>query len=174
MGDDRKKSWREIDQQREKGGSGGKRRRDDLEFARERASKSQAYRSYKSNLDKLFSGGGAQLPEHMRERLGPASEEAQHQGQLLDALKKSPGADSLRAYLDAELELPEDPRLLMSLLDIRDEALLVPVLKRLLDLVEGGKKPNRMLLIQRLQAVDNFADDDEVKELAAMIRAAVD
>ena len=69
MSDDRpKKSWRELDQMRDKGGS--RARRDPTERSRERASKTQAYSAYKSQLDKLFTPGGAQLPEHMRAKLG--------------------------------------------------------------------------------------------------------
>lgn len=171
MGDDRpKKSWREIDQMRSKGGS---RRRDDTEFRRDRASKTAAYSAYKSQLDKLFTPGGAALPEHMRAKLGPQSEESKALREATENLKNNPGEDSLRAYLDGGFELPNDPRLLMSLTDVRDETLLQPVLKQLLDLVEDGKKPNRMLLMQRLQTVENFAEDDETLDLVKMIRAVL-
>lgn len=173
MSDDRpKKSWRELDSMRDKGGSG--RRRDPSERSRERASKSQAYSAYKSNLDKLFKPGGAQLPEHMRDKLGPQTEESKARAQLMSALTDKPGEDSLRAVVDAGESLPDDPRLLMRLLDVRDEGLLRPVLQQLLDIVEDGKKPNRMLLIQRLESVKNFAEEDETIELADMIRAALD
>jgi len=173
MSDDRpKKSWRELDQMRDKGGSG--RRRDPSERDRERASKSQAYSAYKSHLDKLFTPGGAQLPEHMREKLGPQSDEAKARAQMLTALKDKPSADTLRPLVEAGEPLPDDPRLLMSLLDVRDEPLLRAVLQQLLDIVEGGKKPNRMLLIQRLEAVKNFAAEDETLELVDMTRAALE
>lgn len=173
-GDDRpKKSWRELDAARDKGGSGG-RRRDPSERDRERASKSQAYSAYKGQLDKLFKPGGAQLPEHMRAALGPQSEESKAKRAVLEALNATPNEETLRAALDAGVELPSEPRLLTGLLDVRDEALLRPVLQRLLDLVEDGKKPNRMLLIQRLEAVRQRAEDSEVLDLADMIRAALD
>lgn len=173
MSDDRpKKSWRELDAMRDKGGSGG-RRRDPTDRGRERASKTQAYSAYKSQLDKLFTPGGAQLPEHMRAALGPQSEESKAKAQRVAALKDSPGEASLRAIVDAGEALPDDPRLLMRLLDVRDEALLRVVLQQLLDIVEDGKKPNRMLLIQRLEAVKNFAEEDETIELADMTRAAL-
>lgn len=174
MSDDRpKKSWRELDRQRESGG-GSARRRDPTERNRERASKTQAYSAYKSQLDKLFTPGGAQLPEHMREKLGPQSDDAKARRALLEALTKAPGEASLRALLEAGEALPEEPRLLMSLLDVRDEALLRPVLQQLLDIVEDGKKPNRMLLVQRLESVKNFAEEDETLELVSMLRAALD
>ena len=174
MSDDRpKKSWRELDRQRESGG-GSRSRRDPSERNRERASKTQAYSAYKSQLDKLFTPGGAQLPEHMREKLGPQSEESKARRELIEALTKDPKEATLRPLIDAGEALPEDPRLLMRLLDIRDESLLRPVLQQLLDIIEDGKKPNRMLLIQRLESVKNFAEEDETLELVDMTRAALD
>ena len=173
MSDDRpKRSWKDIDAQRDKKRSGG--RRDTSERNRERASKTAAYSAYKSHLDKLFTPGGAQLPEHMRAKLGPQSDESKQKRELLDALSAKPGADSLRAVVDAGIELPDDPRMLMGLLDIREEPLLRAVLTRLLDIIEGGKRPNRMLLIQRLESVKHFAEDSETLELVDMTRAALD
>ncbi len=168
---DRKKSWREIDQGRTSGGSGGGRRDPDA-FHRERIAKTAAYSKYKSNLDKLFKeGGGGALPEHLQAKLGPVSEEAQAKSKLHTQLKNKPNEKSLKTFLKAGLALPDDARLLMSLLDIQDEELLRPVLQKLLEIVEDGKKPSRMLLIQRLEAVKNFAQEDETLELAQMIRA---
>jgi hypothetical protein len=173
-GDDRpKKSWRELDAARDKGGGGG-RRRDPSERDREKASKSQAYSAYKSQLDKLFKPGGAQLPEHMRAALGPQSDESKTKRALLEALSADPGEATLRAMVEAQVALPPEPRLLTGLLDVRDEALLRTVLQALLELVEVGKKPNRMLLIQRLEAVKNRSESRETVELADMVRAALD
>lgn len=172
MGDDRpKKSFSERDKMRREASLG---RRDSSDRDRDRASKTQAYSAYKSQLSKLFSPGGAQLPEHMREKLGPQSEEAKAERALMDGLTQDPGEATLRAFLEQGLTLPPDPRLLMRLLDIRDEALLRPVLQQLLDIIEDGKKPNRMLLIQRLESVKNFAEEDETIELVDMTRAALE
>lgn len=174
MSDDRpKKSWRELDRQREKGGGGG-RRKDPEAWNRERIEKSASYSKYKSNLDALFKPGGAELPEAMRKTLGPASEESKEKRELTDALKKDPSEKTLKAYLAKDLPLPDDARLLMSLLDIRDESLVRPVLSTLLEIVESGKKPNRMLLIQRLEALRNWAEEAETVELAQLIRSALD
>ncbi len=172
MGDDRpKKTFAERDKMRREGALG---RRDSTDRDRDRASKTQAYSAYKSQLSKLFSPGGAQLPEHMREKLGPQSDEAKAQRALMDALTQDPGEATLRPFVEQGHELPPEPRLLMRLLDIRDEALLRPVLQRLLDIIEDGKKPNRMLLIQRLESVKNFAEEDETLDLVSMTRAALE
>lgn len=173
MSDDRpKKSWREIDASRDKQRGGT--RRDPDERLRERASRSAAYSKYKSQLDQLFKPGGADLPESLKAKLGPASESSKKSREALEALKKDPSEKTLTAYLETGAPLPEDPRLLMSLLDLRDEALVRTVLQALLDLVETGKKPNRMLLIQRLEALKNWAEEDETLALASTVRAALD
>lgn len=175
MSDDRpKKSWRELDRQRDKSGSGGGRRKDPDAWNRERIAKTAAYSKYKSNLDNLFKPGGAELPESMRAQLGPASESSKERRELTDALAKDPSEATLTAYLAKDYPLPDDARLLMRLLDVRNEALVRKVLEALLEIVETGKKPNRMLLIQRLEALKNWADEAETVELANMIRSALD
>ena len=171
MGDDRpKRSWKEIDQAREK----AQPRRDERERSRDKASSSASYSRYKQQLDQLFKPGGAQLPDHIRSKMGPASEGGQARRALYDALKSEPTEKNLSAVLEGGHPLPDDARLLMSLLGIRNEALIQPVLSQLLDVVESGKRPNRMLLIQRLEAVLAFAEEQETIDLAKTVRAALD
>lgn len=171
MGDDRRRSWREMDQARERGRSS----RDPSEQARERASKTAAYSQYKTQLDQLFKPGGAQLPESMRDKLGPASPEAAAQRARLEALREGPSDRALAACLEAGDPLPAEPRLLMSLLDLDKEAHLQAALQALLDLVEGeGDKPSRGLLIQRIEAVKNKTGSKKTLVLAKTLRAALD
>ena len=82
-------------------------------------------------------------------------------------------ATSLRAVIDAELPLPEDARFLMKLLDLEEDELLEPVLEKLLDIVESGKKPSRMLLIQKIDALVMRQGDGPAVELAKTLRAAL-
>jgi len=156
---DRRRSWREIDQAK---GKGSDRRPDETERNREKASKTHAYGAYKAQLDKLFTPGGAELPESMREKLGPASEEGKAQRKALDELKKAPTEAHLRALLAAGGSMPSDPRLLMRLLDAKDPELVLPVLEQLKALVDEGAKLSRPLLQQRLQSVLNQHDDEAV------------
>jgi hypothetical protein len=172
VSDDRKKSWREIDRARESG-SGGGRRRDPDEARRERAAKSGEYSAYKSQLDKLFTPGGAALPESLREKLGPQSEDARARRARLDALASDPSAATLGPVLAAGDPLPSDARLLMRLMDVRDPALLEPVLARLTELLEGGAQVNRMLLQQRIQATESALDDAEVTARLAALRRSL-
>src|SRR5688572_2661742 len=110
----------------------------------------------------------------MREKLGPTSPEAKAKREALDALRAQPNDETLSRALEAGVELPDDPRTLMTLLDSKNEALLVPVLRALLALIEGGKKLNRMLLVQKLDALKNRVSEDDVLELIAIVRAALD
>ena len=174
MSDDRpKKSWKEIDAARDRSGGGAK-RRDPDESARERAAKSAAYSKYKSQLDNLFKPGGTELPEQMKEKLGPTSEDSKKNREAADALRKGPSESTLSAYLETGQPLPDDPRLLTGLLDIKNEALMRPVLQALLALVESGKKPNRMLLIQRLEAAKNWVEDEATIELVNDLRDRIE
>jgi hypothetical protein len=173
--DDRpKKSWREIDSSRDKKSS-REPRRDPEERGRARVEKSAAYGKYKAQLDKLFTpGSGAALPESMRAKLGPTSEGSAEKKKLGDALRDKADGPSLKAYLDAGLELPEDARLLIRLLDVTDAALVEPVLSALLAIVEGGQKPSRMLLIQKLDALILRFGSGSAVDKARDIRAALD
>jgi len=172
MGDDRpKKSWKEKDAARDRGGA--KPARDPDARSREKVESSAAYSKYKSNLDKLFTPGGTSLPPALKEKLGPASEEGQKKQKLVADLSDKADLASLSAYLDAGLTLPADGRLLIRLLDVPDQPRLVPVLTALLDVIEGGQKPSRMLLIQKLDALILRFGNGEVVDLARDIRGVL-
>lgn len=178
MSDDRpKKSWRELDRMRDSRSSRTP-RRDPQDYGRKKTESSTSYRNYKSNLDKLFTPGGADLPESLKAKLGPISESDQNSRALKKDLYDKADAPSLSAYMDAGLELPDDARFLMRLIDLDDLALLQPVLQKILDIVEDGRRPNRMLLLQKLDALLMRCSDrggtDEITELAQMLRSALD
>jgi hypothetical protein len=175
MGDDDdrpKKSWREIDAGRDRGGL--KKKRDPEERSRVKAEKSAAYSKYKSQLDKLFTPGLASLPESMREKLGPTSPEAKARKDALDALRASPNEETLARCLESGAQLPDDPRTLMTLLDVKNEQLLPPVLESLAAIVASGKKPNRMLLVQKLDSLKNRATSETVLERIDSLRRDLD
>ncbi len=174
MSDDRpKKSWRELDKMRD-GSSHRSSRSSGSARQQERVNKSTAYRSYKSNLDKLFQpGGGMELPDSLKAKLGATDGASSQSVELGKALADKADAPSLKAFLDAGLELPDDARLLMRFLDLDEAELLTPVLQKLLDIVEGGKRPNRMLLIQKIDGLVMRLGDGPVVELAQDLRGAL-
>lgn len=173
MSDDRpKKSWSEIDKLRDGTRKSGPRSGSD-DYNRERAADTAAYSSYKSKIDKMFTPGGLALPDHLKAKLGPQSESERASRALLDQLKEKSNAVSLKAVITAGLALPEDARLLMGLLGIEDDELVFPVLEKLLEIVESGKRPNRMLLIQKIDALIMRECGHKVTELAQVLRAAL-
>lgn len=171
MGDDRpKKSWRELDQAREKGRSS----RDRDDDGRRRAERSGAYGAYKAQLDKMFTPGGGGLPEHLKAQLGPTDEATAARQRASAEFKDSPSDASMESYLEAGFELPDDARFLMSTFDrLSKEENLRAILARLLQIVESGKKPNRMLLLQRLTMLERSLEEPESLDLLADLRDAL-
>lgn len=173
MGDDRRRSWRELDRQRDRSGDGGGRRDPDA-AGRRRAESSGAYGAYKAQLDKMFAPGGGGLPEHLKAQLGPVSEESAARQQARRAFEDDPTDAHLAAHLAAGFELPEDARFLMRTLDVlREESSLRRILERLLGIVESGRKPNRMLLLQRLTALERSVEEEATRDAIADLRDAL-
>src|SRR5947208_15072566 len=124
----RTKSEREIDKQRDRGGSS---RRSDRES--ERFQNSTKYTQYKTNLDRLFSQGVASsaLPDQLREKLG-----GEENTERDEARKKLYAVEDPKAFHAAATEfltkypLPDDPRLFDRLLGHPDGDTVAPALTR--------------------------------------------
>ena len=168
----RTKSWRELDAAKDRGGR--REQPSESERRRDKAEKTTAYKAYKSNLDKLFTPGGVELPESLKAKLGAVDPESKGKQEALRALRESPSAETLGRVIELGLEPPDDPCLLMQLIELEDEALLVKVLTVLLAVIEGGKKPNRMLLLQKMDALKLRRGSGDAVELAMQIRAALE
>ena len=163
---ERKRSWKEIDASRNKSKSRSDRSSD------KNGLPSHAYSKYKAQLDKLFTPGGAALPEHFKEKLGPTSDTAANQRTLLDQLRRDPCDKTLKEYTDAGFELPPDIRMAISLLGtIKDEALIGAVLKAICNMVDEGKKPNAQLLKERLTALEVWVEEPETRSQIDTLRS---
>jgi hypothetical protein len=166
----RTKSWREIDKMRDRGGSS---RRDSRE--RERFESSTGYTKYKTNLERLFSGGGAQLPEHLREKADPSGALAERD----EERKKLYAIEDPKAFYAAATEflksheLPDDPRLLDRLLTHPDEAVQEKALTRLEELHKAGSLKVPPALTQRLASVEIDSGDPKIRKRAAELRKAI-
>ena len=175
MSDDEKpkrtKSWREIDKMRDH--SGGSSRRDSRE--RERFEGSTGYTKYKTNLERLFSGGGAQLPEHLREKADPSGQLAERD----EERKKLYAIEDPKAFYAAATEflknheLPDDPRILDRLLMHPDEDVLEKALARLEELHKAGSLKVPPALSQRLASVEIDSGDPKIRRRAAELRKAI-
>ncbi len=161
-----KKSWREIDKGRDRGGRG----RTSSDRERERFEKTSAYSRYKASLEKVFSGG--ELPEAMRDRIDPEGKKKSRDA----ALRKIREAEGPKAFAEAvdELiaahDLPDDPYLLDRVLDHPKAEVQLVALDRLEAIHDEGKLPKPPpSLRQRLQSLELTADDPVVQERAAAL-----
>jgi len=161
-----KRSWREIDKMKDRGGSG---RRQDRES--ERFQQSTKYTQYKTNLERLF-GGGVPLPEHVQKKLDPTGEQARRD----EERKKLFAIEDPRAfhaaaseYLKAN-ELPDDPRLLDRLLGHPDEEVVDRALSRLEALHAAGTLKAPPSLGQRLASVEIEAGVKSLRDRATALR----
>ena len=144
---------------------------------RSRASSAQnaASSAHRRQLEEMFSPGGKGLPEHLKAQLGPPSEERLARQEALNCWRDEPNDHHLKQLLEAGIELPADARQLMSSLDsLESEDSVRSVLSRLLEIVEGGKKPNRMLLLQRLTALELRIEEDSTQSLIRDLRGALE
>lgn len=167
----RSKSWREIDKGRDRGGS-TRARGNDRET--ERFQNSTKYTQYKSNLDRLFSGG-VTLPEHLRGKLDPTGEVAERD----EARKKLYAIEETKAFHAAAKEylarheMPDDVRLLDRLLGHPDEEIVEKSLARLEELHRAGNFKAPPALTQRLASVEIDSGDPQVRKRAAELRKAL-
>jgi hypothetical protein len=163
-----KKSWREIDQARD--GSQHRKEPRSAGGPAPRGENSQAYRSYKSQLNKLFDGGGA-LPEVLQKQLeekGVAGD-ASRKRTLTDAIVNGGTPKDVVAALEAyraEYGFPINEEALAKLLDLTDESILLEVIKTITMLKEGSRLKRANALKARLKTVEMTVDAPDVQALA--------
>jgi hypothetical protein len=173
--DDRpKKSWREIDQSKDS----SKHHQTDrtADFKDERRQRSGAYRQYKAQLDKVFSGAG--LPDALKEKLGEteAGKKAKEKKKGLKAILEAKAPRTLKSTLKAfkdEHGFPQDEEVLAKLLDLSNERIVQETLDTLLHLQAEGALKRARSLKGRLNTVKITMDDPailkRVEELLAKL-----
>ena len=169
-----KKSWREIDQMRD-GSAHRKEERPQGGPAR-RTETSQAYRAYKSQLNKLFDGGGA-LPDAMKKQLEEkgVAQDASRKKIMTDAVIHGTTPEAVIEALEAfkaEYTFPENEEALSRLLDLTDESVLLETIRTIARLKTAGRLKRGNALKARLKTVEMTVDAPEV-QLAAreLVRA---
>src|SRR2546423_1567323 len=169
----RTRSWREIDKQRDRGGSS---RRSDREA--ERVPSSTQYTQYKTQPQRLFSpgGGAGALPDHVREKLGGGGEEDNERD---EARKKLYAIEDPKAFHAAATEflqkypLPDDPRVLDRLLGHPDDEVVDRALTRLEELHRAGTLKVPPALSQPLASVEIESGLPAPRPRAAELRQAI-
>ncbi len=160
-----KKSWREIDKMRDR--SGGSSRRDSRE--RERFESSTGYTKYKTNLERLFSGG-APLPEHLRGAQDAGEAERDEERKKLFAIEDTKAFYAAASEFLKKNQLPDDPRLLDRLLGHPDESIVEKALGRLEELQRAGTLKAPPALKNRLSSVEIDSGDPAIRKRAAELR----
>jgi len=175
MSEDRKKSWREIDKQRDK----SRHRRD--ERGRKPSKKNQrSSANYKKDLDALFASGG-DVPERFQEMMGKlAPEEGSEEAlwrEAADALRETDGfrefAGAVSTFVREGKRLPDDEDLLHRMLDHPDERIVRAVLEHLLDLDERRGLDRPAPLSNRLRTIASISEDPRTLELVDRIKDIV-
>jgi hypothetical protein len=168
-----KKSWREIDQMRDH--STHRKEPRPGEGPARRGEHSQAYRAYKSQLTKLFDGGGA-LPDALQKQLEEkgVAEDASRKKTMTDAIIQATTPVSVVAALaayKAEYGFPEHEEALSKLLDLTDEAILLDTIRTVSTLKVAGRLRRSNALKARLKTVQMTVDAPEVQRaLGDLIR----
>ena len=160
---DERKSWRDRDAAKDRsnhrdGPAGGN---------RPPKKESQAYRAYKSELNKIFEGGG--LPEHLKDQLGEtelgkrsAAEKTAREA-LMAELKPRKFLKAFRAYR-ADFGFPTDNDLLGRLLDTDDDELVLETMETIERLHSEGALKRAAALKARIKSALIAIDEPEVHE----------
>lgn len=159
---DERKSWRERDASKDR----SKHRDGPAQGGRPAKKESQAYRAYKSELNKIFEGGG--LPEHLKEQLGEtelgkkSAQEKAARDALMAELKPRKFLKAFRAYR-ADFGFPSDNDLLGRLLDTDDEELVLETMEHIETLHGEGSLKRASALKARIKSALIAIDDPEVQ-----------
>jgi hypothetical protein len=162
-----KKSWREIDKMRDRGGSSRGAQRDRESFER-----STGYTKYKTNLERLFSGG-APLPDHLKGKSGEGDEVREEERKKLFAIEDPKAFYAAATEYLKQNEVPADPRLLDRLLGHPDEDTMEKALARLEELHKAGTLKAPPALRNRLASVEIESGDPKIRRRAAELRKAL-
>jgi oligoribonuclease (3'-5' exoribonuclease) len=165
-----KRSWREIDQMKDRSKH---RQADKTGLSPQKQTRANsASKVYKSQLDSFFDGAG-QAPTYAKEKLKSLetnSEQGEKRIALLKAIKEaatSSAADHAVLEFLKEWELPPDYDVLSQVLLCSDERYLRQAMALLNDLLEQHRVPKRtQVLEQRLRRIKSLSDDLELQTQA--------
>ena len=174
LDDDRpKRSWREIDKMRDKGGNS--RQRAQEERAQERMQRSPVYEQYKAKVAKML--GGEEMPDVVREKLDPTGA-LKARDDLLKKIKKVATEDrkqwaDLVAEFVGQFDMPEDAYLLVDWLDhprdrVVEKSLLALEVLANAGALAGSRCPKS--IDQRLRSLEMLGSDPDVQAKAKALR----
>lgn len=177
MGDDerRKKSWREIDRQKDRS-----RHTDDGERKSRSGRNKRSSSKYKKELDKLFKSGG-NVPDRFKEMMkGLEPEEGTPEAEYREAVDKLRKADGFREFATAVMEfrkegrpMPDDEDLLIRMLDHPDERVVRDALEHVADLARRQSFDRVTPLKNRLSTIKTMSDDPRTRKAIAAVEDVI-
>jgi hypothetical protein len=198
MADDerRKKSWREIDAQRDRSQQRGPtERREDSPFGGGRKGE-QRQKTYRSQLDHLFESGGIgklvaeqekQKQEELAEKMGlrpqgsataekpvaAAAPADEGRSKKLAGVRDAIGPEQITKAIDGYLKAyawPTDLDFLSAALEHRDPDIVREVLSRLATALASGKPRRAATLAGRLRTLEELGGDEDIRRQAEELR----
>lgn len=174
----RKKTWREIDNAKEKGGSKSGGSIKPKKKSSSQAAGDAAYADYKKQLDAFFTGG--KPPEGLKKELsGAPTSMSGGIFALGSAIKKAKSqkelADAAAAYKAAGYEFgDEDGELLTALLELQNEEIQIEAMRLLNSYLDKGAfVPSPSLTKVKLDLISVSAAEDETAELAEELKRRI-
>ncbi len=164
-----RKSWREIDKARD-GSSHRKDRPDASMLSRKGSGRSQ--QSYRAALDRLFDSGKiADLVD--QKEPDEARPKKDNQGEsrikMLRKIRDAGDRDEVTKVADAyikQFDLPDDIDVLPRLLEHRDPEVQRQTMERMDTLLDESQPKRTRAIVGQLKMIRDFADDQEMMELA--------
>lgn len=172
MSDERpKKSWKEIDRQREKGRSQGEPR------PNSRRSQ-QSQKSYRAALDRLFETGKiGDLVQKQSEDSASEGSSSENRLKLLKEIKSAEGRDTITTALDrflAHFPLPDDVDLLSKAVEHRSPPIQLEAMQKLQTLLPSSMPKRTRTLVGQLKLIRDMSGDPEMEQLARTLIAFID
>lgn len=165
-----KKSWSEIDKQKDR--SLHRREERPAMGQKKQARADGASKVYKSQLDRFFDGEG-RAPAQVKNKLA-AIEDVSPDGlarkaaaqRIKDAATSSAKRDAVKEYL-AKWELPPDHDLLVEVLACDDDEYVATALKIVDELLSANRPPHRTTMLeQRLKRIVSLSEEPSVQNAA--------
>ena len=176
-GDRPRKSWREIDKSRDKSSHRQDERPDASKLGRKGTGRSQ--KSYRAALDRLFDSGKiAELVDHKDPPSSePVAEKGESRIKMMRKIRDATDRDELTRTVDAYLkkwELPEDMEILPRVLEHRDDRIQLEAMERIDALLETQQPRRKRAMVGQLKMIRDFADEQEMIELAKKLIERLD
>lgn len=168
--DRRRKSWREIDRQRER----STHRKEDRPEPAAKRTGPKSQHAYRAALDKLFETGKiADLVEQKAPGTAISSGEGENRIKLLAKIRDALDRDTIVATIDSYLqrfnELPEDMEILGKALEHRSASVQKEAMEKINHLLDREQPKRSRAMLGQLKIIRDVGDDREMTELASKL-----